>query len=184
MNSMATRPTATQPQEYVILGLLMKGGEHGYRIHQRFASGPGRVWYTGMSQLYALLKSLEARGYVASSVEPQERRPAKKVFSLTPDGRKAFLKWVREPVTHIRDMRLELLAKLVVMKELRLPGIEKLLGAQRKACRQLLEEARKRVADGGDGLDRLISRFRIGQIEAVLGWLEECENYFAQEEVS
>jgi hypothetical protein len=51
---------AGHPQEHVILGILMKRERHGYKIHHQFSSGLGPVWHAGISQIYALLKRLEA----------------------------------------------------------------------------------------------------------------------------
>jgi DNA-binding PadR family transcriptional regulator len=166
------------PQEHVILGLLMKEERHGYEIHHHFSSGLGRVWYTGRSQIYALLKGLEMTGEVASVVEIQDNRPAKKVYSITPQGRETFLTWVHGPVQKIRDLRIEFLAKLFFMRELEPAGIGELIAKQIKVCQGQIGSLRQQDQLCRDEFDRLVFQFKICQTEAILTWLQACKEYF------
>ena len=166
------------PQEYVVLGLLMKQERHGYEIHRYFSPGLGRVWYAGMSQVYALLKRLEAAGKVVSTVELQGNRPAKKVYSITPRGHEDFLGWVHEPLKRVRDLRLEFLAKLFFMRELGLAGTDELIQRQIDVCQGQLQALRHKDRTSSDEFDHLVFQFRIYQIEAILTWLQDCEHYF------
>lgn len=167
----------THPQEYVILGILMKQGRHGYEIHHLLSSGLGRAWYAGISQVYALLKRLEVAEKVVSSVEQQDNRPAKHVYSITPKGREAFLQWVHTPLERIRDLRLEFLAKLFYISELNLSGSDVLIKKQMDIFQKQLRDITQKDENCHDAFDRLVLRFRIGQIEAVLSWLRDCRQY-------
>lgn len=166
------------PQEHVILGLLMKEERHGYEIHHYFSSGLGRVWHAGMSQIYALLNRLEITGELVSEIEIQDNRPAKKVYSITPEGRETFLAWVRAPVEKMRDLRLEFLAKLFFMRELKPSGIAELIAKQIKTCQRHLEGIREQDKACHDEFDHLVFQFRLCQIEAILKWLQDCIKYF------
>lgn len=170
------------PQEYVILGLLMTKDRHGYEIHSYFSSGLGRVWFAGMSQIYALLNRLEMTGNVSCEVEIQDNRPAKKVYSITPEGREVFLNWVQRPVQRIRDLRLEFLAKLFFMRELNPSGIGELIDTQIKVCQEQLESIRRQDDDCRDEFDHLVLEFRICQIEGILKWLQDCGKYLIQKD--
>ena len=165
----------THPQEYVILGILMKQGRHGYEIHHLLSSGLGRAWYAGISQVYALLKRLEVAEKVVSSVEQQDNRPAKHVYSITPKGRKAFLQWVHTPLERMRGLRLEFLAKLFFISELNLSGSDVLIKKQMDIFQKQLRDITQKNENCHDAFDHLVLRFRIGQIEAVLSWLGDCE---------
>lgn len=169
---------SNHPQEYVILGLLMKKERHGYEIHHHFSSGLGRVWYAGRSQIYALLKGLEMTGKVISEVEIQDNRPAKKVYSITPEGRETFLTWVHSPVEKIRDLRLEFLAKLFFMRGFDPSGIGELIARQTKVCQEHLEGIKQQDKVCRDEFDHLVFQFRICQIKATLNWLKDCDRYF------
>ena len=164
----------THPQEYVILGILMQQGRHGYEIHHLLSSGLGRAWYAGISQVYALLKRLEAAKKVVSSVKQQDNRPAKHVYSITPKGRKAFLQWVHTPLERMRDLRLEFLAKLFFIRELNLSGSDELIKKQMDIFQKQLSVIKGEDKNTLEDFERLVLRFRIGQIEAVLSWLEDC----------
>jgi DNA-binding PadR family transcriptional regulator len=168
------------PQEYIILGILMKKEKHGYEIHHHFSSGLGHVWYTGISQVYALLKRLEAAEKVISTVKMQGNRPAKHIYSITPKGREAFLQWVYGPLERIRDLRLEFLAKIFFIQELNLSGIDELIGKQINIFQEQLRGMKQKDEISEDKFDHLVIQFRIGQIEAVLAWLQECEKYLKE----
>jgi PadR family transcriptional regulator AphA len=169
------------PQVHVILGILMEKERHGYEIHHHFSSGLGRVWYAGISQVYALLKRLEADEKVVSAVEMQDNRPAKHIYSITPKGRDAFLQWLNAPLEKIRDLRLEFIAKLFFIRELNLSGIDELIRKQITVFQGQLCDIKQMDAICEDAFDHLVFQFRIGQIEATLVWLQKCEKYFKED---
>jgi PadR family transcriptional regulator AphA len=168
---------ADHPQENVILGILMKKERHGYEIHTLLSSGLGRAWYAGISQVYALLKRLEATEKVVSAVEQQDNRPAKHVYSITQKGREAFLQWVHTPLERMRDLRLEFPAKLFFIKELNLSGSDELIKKQMDVFQKQLRGIKQQDENCHEEFERLVLRFRIGQIEAVLSWLRDCGRY-------
>jgi PadR family transcriptional regulator AphA len=165
------------PQEYVILGILMKQDRHGYDIHNLLSSGLGRAWYAGISQVYALLKRLEVAEKVVSAVEHQDNRPARHVYSITPKGREAFLQWVHTPLERMRDLRLEFLAKLFFIRALKLSGSDEMIKKQMDIFQKQLRDITQQDKDCHEAFERLVLRFRVGQIEAVLSWLRDCGRY-------
>ena len=160
--------------QWVLLGLLTQKSMHGYELHQFFtAPSPlEKAWHLGISQMYKLLKDLESQGYVEVSIEPQETRPDKKVYQVTPSGRQAFLDWLQTPVRGIRLIRVEFLGKLFLAQSLGPEMVERVTGIQTEACRALLAELRAEPAT--DGFEDLVLRFRAGQVEAAIEWLEYC----------
>jgi PadR family transcriptional regulator AphA len=165
--------------EHVLLGFLSQQPMHGYEIGQRLAapSGLGLIWRVKQSQIYALLDRLEAEGYVWATLEPQASRPPRKVLQLTDRGRGTYLSWISSPVLHGRDMRLDFLAKLFFALRAGPTQVSGLIGAQRAVCRQRLAalETRAGAATEGEHYDWLVFRFRSGQIEETLKWLDLCE---------
>lgn len=169
------RSLSSFPMEQAILGFLMHGPAHGYALHQRAEEELGRIWYMGMSNVYGTLKDLEEAGRVASTLD-QESYPPRKVYAITPAGRDSFLAWVREPVEAVRDMRVELLAKLYFFHTLGIAGLARLLEAQRAVCRERLEKLEQGAAEGiPDEFERAVSDFRRRRTEASLDWLSGCE---------
>jgi DNA-binding PadR family transcriptional regulator len=81
--------------ELAVLGLLAWSGEaSGYELHKRAARSVGFIWAPARSQLYAVLKRLEADGLVRGRRVAQADRPDKRLFSLTADGTASLRAWL------------------------------------------------------------------------------------------
>lgn len=169
--------------EHVLLGFLRQRPMHAYEIHQTLmqAQALGLVWRVKQSQLYAHIARLEDEGYVTSVIEPQQARPARKVLHLTPAGEAAFADWVSAPVEHGREFRLEFLAKLFFASQLDRATLDALLHGQREANSALIDQLNQTIAEleTERHFDRLVLRFRVGQLEASLAWLDECAATFS-----
>jgi len=163
------------PLEQALLGLLMEGPMHGYDLHRRVEEELGAIWYMGISNIYGALKRLEQANQVESTLSPQESRPPRKVYCITPAGRSGFLDWVRQPVPAMRDMRVEFPAKLYFFRALGLEGARELIVAQEAVCRERVERLEQSAAqcDPHD-FNRLVYDFRRRQIRAILDWLQVC----------
>ncbi len=166
--------------ELALLGFLRQQPKHGYAIHQELAdpAGLGPVWQIKLSQLYALLRKLEDAGFVTTTTEPQENKPPRKLFHLTETGAAAFGDWQKSPVRHGRSLRLEFLVKLYFARLDGAAATAHLLAAQRAQCAEWLANEQEIVAEergNGRRYGRLVHQFRLGQIEAMLTWLDSCE---------
>ncbi len=163
------------PLEQALLGFLMDGPMHGYNLHRRVEGELGVIWYMGISNVYGALKRLEQAGQVASTFKPQEDRPSRKIYRITPAGERGFLDWVRQPIPTMRDMRVEFPAKLYLLRALGLEGIGELITAQEAICRERVEWLERSAAQcGPHDFNRLVYDFRRRQIEAILDWLQVC----------
>jgi len=166
--------------EYALLGALITGPRHGYEIRSYLKEGLGATWTIPTSQLYALLKRLEELGYVESSLESQASRPAKRVFELTNEGRRAFLDWVHAPVRHVRDLRVEFLAKLFFIRKLGLNG-SPLVRDQDEILEQALNRMNARLEQETDPHRRLSTGFKRATAEAWRRWLQDEARPFVKE---
>lgn len=161
--------------ELALLGFLRQQPMHAYEIHQTLMRNEalGLVWHLKQSLVYVMLERLEAEGYISTSLEPQGSRPPRKILRLTADGHVAFAQWLVTPVEHGRDFRLEFLAKLYFASQ---NDATSLIAAQQAACREWLVDLRTQ-SDALHDLhtyDWLVLQFRIGQLEAILAWLDIC----------
>ena len=139
---------------------------HAYELHQLLTEGSeplGIIWRLKQSNLYALLAKLEEADYVASELEPHGSRPPRKMLRLTARGREAFAEWVRNPVEHGRDFRLEFLAKLYFATQVSENATHELLDRQRAACQRWIGdlEAQGAMSDSEQPFERLIYQFRV-----------------------
>ena len=167
-----------QASEYAILGALKDGSKHGYEILKFLETRLGSTWYVSTSQLYVLLKRLESRDWIKSSVEIQETRPPKKIFSLTVKGNRAFEQWLFSPTIHVRDLRIEFLSKLFFIKELRMKDGEKLVESQTALLESLKDSLGKRRKDKKEGFQRLVLDARIANIASWIDWMKRSAATF------
>ena len=165
--------------EHALLGFLRQRSMHAYEIHQTLMrpEALGLVWHLKQSLVYVMLERLEDAGYIVSTLAPQQARPPRKLLHMTSSGHAAFERWLVMPVEHGRDFRLEFLAKLYFASQGDAAIVSALLAGQRAACRAWLDDlhAQAQAIAGKQDYDWLVLQFRIGQLEAILIWLDTCE---------
>lgn len=79
-----------------ILGLLNYREMTGYEIMIAFRDSLRFFWSAQTSQIYRELQSLEARGWAGKTLVPQQGKPDKNIYSITPEGREELLKWLSQ----------------------------------------------------------------------------------------
>ena len=73
------------------LGALVFGEATGYEINKMFEDGPfSHFLDASYGSIYPALTRLTDEGLVTCKAEPQEKRPDKKVYSLTEKGRRSL----------------------------------------------------------------------------------------------
>lgn len=159
----------------------MSGPRHGYEILQFINTAMGSTWYVGTSPLYVLLKRLEMDGLLHSRIETQDTRPSKRVFTLTSEGKKVFLNWLHSPAEHVRDLRIEFLAKLFFFHRLSLDGGSELIKAQVQILKQIKEKIEQRQKKEKDPYNKLVFGFKMVTVEACLQWLIKQAKPFIRE---
>jgi len=164
------------PAEFVLLGLLVDGPAHGYDLQQRLESGLGAVWRIAASQLYNVLHRLEDRAWIATSDE-QGPGPTRHVVSLTESGERAFWKWAAEPVARLRDVRVELLAKMYFQKRHRPNELPRLIERQRESLKAALRalDGNRAAATDDPWIASVAASFRRRQIASALEWLADAD---------
>jgi len=87
--------SAATRTELAVLGLLAWSGDSsGYELHKLAERSVGFIWAPARSQLYAVLKRLEAAGLVGGRHVEQADRPDKRLFSVTKAGRATLRDWL------------------------------------------------------------------------------------------
>jgi len=164
--------------ENLILGLLIPGPQHGYHLYRAYQTAFDQIWIVGRSQFYAALADLEQAGKLKARVEPQTDRPPRRVFEVTEAGRAQFEAWLREPVTPMRAIRVELLAKLRFYDILGWNGAAELIDAQIETCqaaRREWEAEENALANAGhDPFLQVVYEFRRQQADFIIRWLEQA----------
>ena len=166
--------------EYILLGLLREQPDHGYALFERVQSTPelSLIWQVKRSKLYYLLEKLADEGLLSSQVEQGEGYPDRKIYHLTESGRDAFQRWLLEPVSVSRYVRIAFLSKLYFALQMERNVPQGLIASQLAVCQRWLEDLERQEAEvpAGDFISRQVFRFRIGQISAMISWLKECRD--------
>lgn len=117
--------------EWACLGLLYPAPTHGFAIAARLKPGGdvGRVWSLSRALTYRALDQLADRGFAeAVGEEPGTAGGNRTILAATRVGRAQVRRWLTTPVEHLRDMRSELLLKLIIADACRIdlgPMLEK-----------------------------------------------------------
>lgn len=103
--------------EWACLGALDAGPSHGFALAEQLTpSEPiGRVWSLSRPLTYRAIDRLVAEGLAeVVGEEPGRAGGNRTMIAITRAGRAALRTWLVTPVVHLRDLRSELLLKLVL----------------------------------------------------------------------
>src|ERR1700722_16332972 len=112
---MASGPQTTIG-EWAVLALLCERGTHGWTLVRALQSGGeiGRVWSIKRPLVYRTIDQVIDAGLVErAGAELGDRGSSRTLLHATRRGRRARDRWLAEPVAHVRDLRSELLLKLL-----------------------------------------------------------------------
>lgn len=147
-----------------VLAALLEGESSGYDLAKGFDASVANFWMATPQQLYRELDRLAEQGLIRARVVHQERRPNKRLFSLTDAGHHAIREYTaRAPKpSAIRD---ELLIKVQAADAGDTPAVrefivERLQWATAKL--QRYERLRTRLLDGRTEEKFLAHAERIG----------------------
>ena len=80
------------------LGVLSRGDATGYEIKKQCEEGPfGYFYAAGFGSIYPALNALKNDKLITVKQIAQSSKPAKKMYSLTAEGRLAFVRALRKP---------------------------------------------------------------------------------------
>jgi len=169
--------TSALSPEYALLGLLAQGSAHGYELHQKLIADLGQVWHISLSQTYNILNRLEAQGFIVGAMQEQQKLPAKRLFSLTTQGKERFERWLKATsASSVRAIRLEFLTRLYFARTRSAEFAHQLIDAQLIGARTNLERLRSLHQEIPEDqlTNRLGLELRIRQFESILEWLQSC----------
>ncbi len=159
--------------EWACLGVLYPSPAHGFAVAARLAPSAdvGRVWSVSRPLTYRSLDQLSARGYIAATGhEPGIAGGNRTILSATRLGRARFRTWMADATPHLRDLRSELLLKLVLGP---LCGIDlaPMLRDQQVRVTQIAAGLQRDIEVGG-AVD-LVTLWRLESSRAALRFLDQ-----------
>jgi len=157
-------------KQLLLLGVLMNGKMHGYRLNEYVKHAMS--FYTDLtkSTAYYILDQLEKGGYVNYELEREGKRPERRIYEITEAGKVYFLELLRDclgsytPTSFGDDIGATFLD--------RLPSEEAryLLIKKRKKVKDQLA-IYKGVKDHGGSLQYAINH-NITHLEADISWVD------------
>lgn len=167
-------PTKSIAPEPALLGFLQEGPLHGYDLHKEVVSNLGAVWRLGLSQMYAILKEYETRGWIKTIVvTPQNGRPARKMLKLTAQGKRAFAAWMQQSARGLREFRVDFFARLYFARRAGHPALRAFLKQQITSTQNEYDALLE--AEPPSEFAGVVVSFRRAQLDAILAWLHQLE---------
>ena len=163
---------------YLIYGCLAEESAHGYEIHQRIENDLNYVWSLSQSQLYALLKRLENKQLIVGEMIPQEGRPDRKRFTLSPQAKQEYQKWLQSPVwVSMRSLRMELLAKIYFLSSQNPEAINPLIQNQVSEVEQTLHSIAHQLEKmpSDQTVNKISMQIKQAQIQMMLAYLKKLD---------
>lgn len=126
--------------EWACLGVLYRRRAHGFAVAAELRPDApiGRIWSLSRPLTYRSLDQLVERGLVEPvGSEPGDAGPDRTVLAATRAGRARMRTWLATPVTHLRDLRSELLLKIALAERCGV-DVGPMLDAQRVRLDELI----------------------------------------------
>jgi DNA-binding PadR family transcriptional regulator len=178
-----------------VLGILTYSPMNGYYLRRIFDKSINYSWTASLSQIYRELGVLEKKGYVASSIQQQDDRPDKRIYSITEEGRKAFNEWLTDfPETFSAPKRDEFMLRIFFGSKIEKAELIKQFKRfiqEREAFKEIMAEGKETIKEMSktmkkktDGLSmvreelywRFIAKRALMTNQVLIDWAEECIN--------
>jgi DNA-binding PadR family transcriptional regulator len=173
--------------KYAILGLLNIVPMTGYDLkHKAFDETVRYFWPAHQGQVYRTLGELADEGLVSMTIEPQDDRPNRKVYSITPAGKAALTDWLKD-YHEQPTLRDPLLVQLFFGQELPNADLLAVIDAQLAAHREQLQTyqsipippRQSRPNDRWLALQHMTLEFGLALEQTYVTWLERCRREIA-----
>ena len=162
--------------EWACLGILCPAPAHGFAIAARLKpeGDIGRVWSLSRALTYRSLEQLTHCGHIRPvGEEPGIAGGTRTLLAATTSGRRQLRRWLNTPVAHQRDLRSELLLKLILSDQC---GVDPrpMLAAQSELIERRAAAIRVASDSAGSPQERLdvVALWRHESAEAALRFLD------------
>ena len=161
------------PGDWAVLAVIAEQPNHGYGIAQLLApTGDfGRVWSMSRQRVYHAIEKLQQHGLVETTGTEQRRARQRRVITITPAGTALIAAWLVEPVEHVRDIRSDLMLKLLIHYRAG-TTTTRLLRAQMRLISAQIEGTRRNL-QAARGFERTLLQWRLHTAEATERFLDE-----------
>src|SRR5687768_15535792 len=110
---MATKADIELPAtSWAILGMLTFGTKSGYDLSKMVAQSIGHFFSPAKSQIYSELRRLVDLGFADVEHVNQTARPNKRLYSITPEGRRELTNWLETSEVEPESIKSPFLLKM------------------------------------------------------------------------
>lgn len=155
----------------LLLGLLMTQSQHGYSINEFIEKNLGRVSGMKRATAYALLDKLERQGLAQMHTETADNYPPRKVYSITPAGRKAFFDLLQQLLLVTDEGSSAVDIALMFTDWLEQDRVQEFLRERAAGLQMRVEELRATpIHKDAPGVDLAVQR-KIALLQAEIEWI-------------
>lgn len=159
------------------LGILTFGDRTGYEIKKMFEEGPFSHFFgASYGSIYPAMGRLMEEGLVTCTEIPQERRPNKKIYAVTSEGREEFA----DAMTRLSMMpapedkfRSDFLVSIMFAEDFSPRQLTRLLDERMEHHRSLLERIEETKADYPTAGGTFVAAYGLAIHRAAMAFLEE-----------
>lgn len=158
-------------RKLLLLGLLINSDLYGYQINEFIDQHTGNNIQLTKPTTYRYLGQLADEEYISSSDEKEGNRPVRRVYSITPKGKKAFEEMLRESLANYEPDPSHSTIAIALIDTLPPKDVVPLLEKRQEKIRDLLETLVVDTSHSGS-FSHLISH-QIRLLETELDWLNK-----------
>lgn len=168
------------PTDFAVLGLLANHSGHGFAIAKQLDRDTevGRVLTVHRPLVYRAIDRLSGAGYIEPATTEKREGPRRVIYRVTAKGLSRLKRWLGEPVEHVRDLRIEFLLKLALLRRMERSPLA-LIRRQRSTLESTLDALDDPGADAGDHVE--LWRHHIAVASAA--YLADLESFYSVGEV-
>jgi DNA-binding PadR family transcriptional regulator len=169
--------TFLTPAEYAVLGLLRERPAYGYELQKQLSGGKGlaRVCPVEPAMVYAILKSLSGLELIDGEWDSSSY-PPRAVYGATAEGDSAFMRWLRQPVARMREVRHDFMVKLYFALQEDPEAALDLVAGQLEACREYERDVEKELQQAEAGsFDAMALQSKATAARLTAEWLRGCQ---------
>jgi len=132
----------------VVLALVVHTPRHGWAIHEQLSptGDIGHAWTLSRQLVYRAIDTLVEDGLVKRAVPKDGGGGDKVIISPTAAGKRMALQWLDSPVTHLRDVRTELVLKVMLREKMKM-SLDSFLESQHAIFDPLIASINKDASD-------------------------------------
>lgn len=154
------------------LGILTMGDASGYEIKKTFEERLGLMFHASYGSIYPALNKLTEEGLVSCRAFAQEKRPDKKIYSITSSGRYKFLNEIMKKPASDR-FRSEFLVTLMFAHLLPAATIAELIDERILESQRKIESMNSDCADLPTDREQFLCGYGRAVYQAEIDYLQE-----------